>query len=381
MTSIREAIRRLITPEVPLPAGIYHYQAPADATFPHRLHLRLEPDGLGILVVNATTVLHLNQTAAEYAYHLVNKTPPELAAQKLSRRYRVSKQHALQDFQEFADRIQTLVETPDLDPEIYLDFKREAPYGQKLSAPLRLDCALTYRLPEGADPLDAPTRNVERELTASEWKSILDKAWAFGIPHVVFTGGEPTLRDDLPELIAHAEENGQVSGLLSDGLRLTDADYLQTLLQTGLDYLLMTFSPNNEQAWTALDNVLAADLYAAVHLTITLSNAIETPDVLQKLAQKGLKAISFSSADSTLGSTLADLRNQAAFLGLSLIWDIPVPYSSFNPVAFETQEDIPPQGSGRAWLYIEPDGDVLPGQGIHQVLGNLLVDPWEKLWQ
>ena len=381
MTSIREAVRRFFTSETPLPAGMYHFQSPTEATSPYRLHLRLEPDGSGVLVVNATTVLHLNQTAAEYAYHLVNNTPPEIAAQKISRRYRLSKLHALQDYQEFTGKIQTLVDTPDLDPEIYLDFQRKTPHGQKLSAPIRLDCALTYQLPEEINPLDAPTRNVERELTTSEWKSILDNAWAFGIPHVVFTGGEPTLREDLPELIAHAEENGQVSGLLSNGLRLSDSSYLHSLLQTGLDYLLMTFSPEDNRAWTALENVLAADLYVAVHLTIALSNAIEAPELLHKLAQKGVKAISLSSADSTLHSTLTDLRNQVAFLGMSLVWDLPVPYSSFNPVALETLEDIPSQGPGTTWLYIEPDGDVLPGQGIHQVLGNLLVDPWDKLWQ
>lgn len=380
MTSIREAVRRLITPEGPLPSGIYHYQASEEETPPYRLHLRLEPDGSGILVVNATTVMHLNQTAAEYAYYLINRTPPELAAQKFSRRYRVSKQRAEQDFQEFVGRIQTLIETPDLDPEIFLDFERELPHTQKLSAPLRLDCALTYRLPEGTDPLHAPTRNVERELEASEWKSILNLAWEHGIPHVVFTGGEPTLREDLPELIAHAEENGQVTGLLSDGLRLADANYLQALLQTGLDYLVMNFSPENEQAWTALDHVLVEDLYAAVHLTLTLTNAIEMPEVLQKLAERGVKAVSFSSADSTLQGSLTELRNQAAFLGMTLIWDLPVPYSSFNPVALETVEEIPPQGPGKAWLYVEPDGDVLPGQGINQVLGNFLKDPWETLW-
>ena len=42
----------------------------------------------------------------------------------------------------------------------------------------------------------------------------MDKAWAAGIPHITFTGGEPTLRDDLPALIAHAEKIGQVTGLL-----------------------------------------------------------------------------------------------------------------------------------------------------------------------
>ncbi len=32
-------------------------------------------------------------------------------------------------------------------------------------------------------------------------------------------------------------------------------------------------------------------------------------------------------------------------------------------------------------LYVEPDGDVLPAQGIaNQILGNLLRDPWEKIY-
>jgi hypothetical protein len=380
MTSVREAIRRLVTPATPLPAGMYHFQAPPDSALPYRLHLRLEADGNGILIVNATTVLHLNQTAAEYAYHLVNNTPQEIAAKQLSRRYRVSTKQATQDFQEFNDRIQTLINTPDLDPEIYLDFKRTALYGQKLSAPLRLDCAITYQLPEGSDPLAAPIRSVERELTTAEWKFIFDKAWAFGIPHIIFTGGEPTLRDDLAELIAHAEVNGQVSGLLTDGLRLADSSYLQGLLQTGLDYILIIFNSNNELAWTALDNTLAADVFIAVHLTITLENAMESQELIEKLAESGVKAVSFSTSDSTLQNTLVELRNHAAFLGMSLVWDLPVPYSPFNPVSLEVQGDISPQGAGQAWLYVEPDGDVLPGQGVNQVLGNIIVEPWEKLW-
>jgi MoaA/NifB/PqqE/SkfB family radical SAM enzyme len=74
------------------------------------------------------------------------------------------------------------------------------------------------------------------------------------------------------------------------------------------------------------------------------------------------------------------LRDQAANLGLSLVWDIPVPYSSSNPIAIEVVEDKTIEGAGRAWLYVEPDGDVLPAQGINRVLGNFLLDPWVEIW-
>ena len=66
---------------------------------------------------------------------------------------------------------------------------------------------------------------------------------------------------------------------------------------------------------------------------------------------------------------------------MNLIWDLPVPYSRLNPVALETEAESPPSGAGRAWLYVEPDGDVLPTQGVNQVLGNILRDPWVKIWQ
>jgi len=365
----------------PLPAGMYHVQAPPDAERPYRLHLRLDPDGSGVLIVNAATVLHLNPTAAEYAFHFVQGTPPEEAARQIGARYRVSKGMALEDFQDFADRIQTLVTTPDLDPVSYLDFERVAPHSTDLSAPLRLDCALTYRLPPGTRAEYAPTRRVERELSTDEWLLILDKAWQVGIPHVTFTGGEPTLRDDLPALIGRAEQNGQVSGLLTDGLRLADKQYLDLLLQTGLDHILFILAPENPATWQALESLIPEDIFVTAHLTLNQSNAKDAGTTLQKLAGLGIGSLSLSASDPVLNDAFKDLQNQAANLGLTLRYDLPVPYSAEHPVAVETQGDQIPSGAGRVWLYVEPDGDVLPAQGMAgHILGNILRDEWARIY-
>jgi hypothetical protein len=381
MSNIIESIRRLFTPVVPLSPGIFHYQAPPDAPVPYRLHLRLEPDGTGLLIVNASTILHLNQTAAEFAYHLIKQTPEDQMVHEIADRYRVNREQARQDFRLLNDRIQVLINTPDLDPEMFLDFERTAPHTKKISAPYRLDCAITYRLPGGYDDSLAPAKRVDRELNTQEWCEIFDKAWGIGIPHIILTGGEPTLREDLAELIAHTEANGQVVGLLSDGLKLTDAAYLQTLLQTGLDHLMLILKPEDDNSWKALGNVLSADLFVVVHYTLTLQNVLTTSQVLERISKLGVKALSLSASDPALHGSLLEFRNQAASLGLSLIWDLPVPYSEFNPVTLETQLDNLPAGAGHSWLYIEPDGDVLPAQGINQVLGNILRDPWDTIWR
>lgn len=379
MTSLYEAIRKLFTAPKPLAPGVYAYQTPPEVEQPYRLHLRLEPDGQGILIVNAATVLHLNQSAAEFAYHTIQGKMPEQIAFAVAERYGITPSKARDDYQDFQVRLDTLINTPDLDPVSYLDFERQTPYSE-VTAPYRLDCALTYRLPAGEMPESAPTGRVKRELETKEWKLIIDKAWQAGIPHVVFTGGEPTLRSDLFELLAHAEKNGMVTGLLSDGLRLANTSYLEQLLQTGLDHLMVVLREEKEQSWQALEQILPADLFTCVHLTINPITAPQIGAVLTRLANMGANAISLSASKADMFDEMEHARQKAAELKLELVWDLPVPYSPLNPVTLETKLDHAPSGAGRAWLYLEPDGDVLPGQGISRYLGNFLSDSWETIW-
>ena len=286
----------------------------------------------------------------------------------------------MQDYLSMAERIRTLIETPDLDPVTFLDFERRQPYSGRLSAPYRLDCALTYSLPDHSEAIVAPIDRVVRELDTSEWSLILEKAWRAGIPHVIFTGGEPTLRDDLSELILKAEELGMVSGVLSDGMRLLDQAYFDTLLQAGLDHLMIVLNPADEQSWLAVENVMIEDLAVIVHLTVTQEDSAIVKSYLQRLADLGVSKISLTVSDPSFRESLQAASDQAAASGMELVWDIPVPYSRYHPVAMESSEAAL-DGTGRAWLYVEPDGDVRPGQGDVHVLGNLLQDDWEHIWK
>lgn len=387
MNTFRNLWERIFPPVQPLPAGMYHYQAPAGAPLPYRLHLRLEPDGSGLLIVNASTVIHLNPTAAEYAYHLVKGTPEDQAVTEIARRYDVRKEIVQRDYSDLMSRIQSLIQTQDLDPVAFLDFNREEPYAGAISAPYRLDCALTYRLPEASMGHLAPQDRVSRELVSDEWKQILEKAWNAGIPQAIFTGGEPTMRPDLCGLIAHAEQLGMVTGLITNGLRLSETKYLHELLQSGLDHVMILLDPGEDQSWEAVRDTLVEDIALTVHVTLTRHNASTFEHTLARLAEMGVGNISLSAESADLKDALQAYRRAAADHHMRLVWDLPVPYSSFHPVAVELAEEVPDvaivePGNGKAWLYVEPDGDVLPGQGQYQqVLGNLLTDPWDQIWK
>jgi MoaA/NifB/PqqE/SkfB family radical SAM enzyme len=208
----------------------------------------------------------------------------------------------------------------------------------------------------------------------------LDKAWSAGIPHVIFTGGEPTLREDLLKIILHAENIGLVTGLLTDGIRLSESGYFDSLLETGLDHMLYLLQPGKDAIWEDIQMAAQSDIFTTIHISITPQDQPEINAIMEKLPELGVNSISLSASSKELEEALVSARELAADLDLSLVWDTPVPYSMQNPFALEFKGRDRPPGAGRAWLYVEPDGDVLPDQDINQVLGNFLSDPWEDIW-
>jgi len=364
----------------PLKPGIYHYLASDDSPIPYRLHLRVEDDETGILIVNASTVLHLNVTATAYALQLIQGASAEEAAKAVASRYQVYLGEAVEDYETLRQKILTIATNPDVDPVLYMDFDRSDPYQATPSAPYRLDLALTYTTnPDGElDPL--ARARVDRELSTEEWKEILAKAWQAGIPHVTFTGGEPTRREDLVELVTYAEDVGQVTGVLTDGRRLADETYVEDLAQAGIDHFLIALVPDSEESLQGIKNALASDVFTAIHLTVSKPSAEEATDWLNRLHDLEVTAVSITASESTedVKQAMVLAREHAAELGMDLIWDIPAPYSKINPIAVEVEESS--SGAGRAWLYVEPDGDVLPEQGVNEILGNLHADSWEEIW-
>ena len=228
------------------------------------------------------------------------------------------------------------------------------------------------------DPL--ALHRVDRELTTEEWQGILTRAWNAGIPHVSFTGGEPTRRQDLLELIPFAERIGQVSGVITNGRRLGNPEYIQALEQTGLDYIHVALNRDVPESMSGLLAGLNSEIFTTAHIVVD-EDLESTQQLLDDLYAAGLRDVSLAlKVKSQAGAeALERARDYSAFLGMDLIWNIPAPYSLLNPVSLEL--DDPAAGAGWKWLYIEPDADVLPSQGIDHILGNALRDPWDEIWE
>lgn len=385
--------------------GLYHYQHQSLGER-SRVHLRLDPDGSGLLLVNASRVVHLNPTAALMAYILLEEIPEAQALRKITRLYSVSHTQALEDYSQVRLQIGELVRPDGVCPVHELDVETIRPFSARPSAPYRMDLALTYRCNNDcAHCYNARARDFG-ELPTGEWKRILDRLWELGIPHVVFTGGEPTLRSDLPELIAYAERNGQITGMNTNGRRLSDRRFVASLVDAGLDHVQITLESHVAQvhdqmvglngAWkqtvAGVRNALDTPLFVMTNTTMLQENSPGIPETLDFLAETGvptvgLNALIYSGKGATVGTGLAEselvplldiARQRTTLYGQRLIWYTPTQYCHFDPM----QLDLGVKGCTAA-LYnmcVEPDGAVLPCQSYYKPLGNLLQDSWESIW-
>lgn len=401
-------LRRSDGPEnLPLKAGLYAYERHDGAGGRVHLHLRLDAGGRGLLVVNAARVLHLNRTAAEYLYLILEGVPEAEAIRRMRRCYQVSARMARSDYRRVREQLEALLHPEEgRCPVAEMELERVDPFSVPLSAPYRMDLALTYRC-QNACPHCYVARAADHpEMDTAHWKAVLERVWAVGIPHVCFTGGEATLREDLVELVVHAQKLGLVTGLLTNGRKLSDAEYVGRLVAAGLDHVQITLESHDADvhdrmvaapgAWgetvQGIRNALAAGLYTTTNTTLTRANVPGIAATVAFLAALGVPAFACNSliyagrgtcvgtgfAEGELAPVLEEVRRAASEHGLRLIWYTPTQYCAFSPL----QMDLGVKACTAA-LYnmcVEPDGAVIPCQSYYRPLGNILQDPWESIW-
>jgi len=138
-----------------------------------------------------------------------------------------------------------------------------------------------------------------RELTGDEWRNVLDQLADYGIVKANFTGGEPLLRRDAPELMAHAHERGIRNLHLNTNAILLDDRRRNAVLEAGVrSFNISVDGPTAEihekirgvpgsfaKTVANLQKVLAdrdrLDLRVRMNFTIMRSNVDELPAIMQ----------------------------------------------------------------------------------------------------
>ncbi|MBN1589931.1 MAG: radical SAM protein [Pirellulales bacterium] len=389
------------------PSGLYTYKVHPGGGERH-LHLRIGKDGSGVLLVDVTEAIHLNPTAARLAKAALDGVPLRRARNALGRD--VPKQ-ARPDARRRAEEVYRMVEhlaTFDRGcPTCGLDELRRAPlFSCPVDAPYKADVALTYACNNACvHCYNPPSRRAMRPLPTDQWRRVVAKLAEVGIPHVVFTGGEPTLVAELPELIADARRRGLVVGMNTNGRRLAEPGFTPRLVDAGLNHVQITIDscrPEVHNAMTGrvsfdetlrgIHRSLDAGLHTITNTTLTRANVDHVEEHVEFLQAQGLRTIAANGmihagrgrgspealTEEELAPVLIRLRDRAEALSLRLLWYTPTAYCRLSPLALE----LGPRRCNAAEysICIEPNGDVLPCQSYYEPAGNLLAERWETIW-
>ena len=109
-------------------------------------------------------------------------------------------------------------------------------------APVGLLAELTHRCPLQCPYCSNPVEleSVKNELTTEEWCSVMRQAGEMGILQIHLSGGEPTARKDLEEIVKAAADAGLDTNLITAAVNLK-RDRLETLQKLGLDHVQISF--------------------------------------------------------------------------------------------------------------------------------------------
>ena len=111
-----------------------------------------------------------------------------------------------------------------------------------MSLPTTLLAELTYRCPLRCPYCSNPLEmtQAEAELSTADWKRVFTQARNLGVLQLGLSGGEPLVRKDLEELVAHARQEGLYTTLVTSGLGLVRAR-LDRLREAGIDHIQISF--------------------------------------------------------------------------------------------------------------------------------------------
>jgi len=230
------------------------------------------------------------------------------------------------------------------------------------------------------------------------------------VPTISFTGGEPTLRRDLPEFVAYAKGRGMRVNLITNGIRCARREYVAALQEAGLDsaqvsleaadaatHDAITKVPGSfERSVRGVRNLRAAGIHTHTNTTICPENKHCVIDLVDFAAEElGSEYLSMNmvirtgaavSADNGAGiieyTEISDLLppiiERARERGLRLVWYSPVPYCLFNPVLAGIGSNSCAAADGL--LSVGPSGEVLPCSSFEEGIGNLLRQSFDEVW-
>ncbi len=289
-------------------------------------------------------------------------------------------------------------------------------YSKNMTAPHRMDLLISSMTDENGTwncnqkcrfcYAAGQCKSNVKELTTEEWKSIIDILRKSNVPMLTFTGGEPTMRDDLITLVDYAK--WFVTRLNTNGINLTEG-LAEELKNAGLDSVQVTLYSYDEDIHNELvgcegfsDTVNGIKNAVKTGLDISINTPLckKNSDYIKTLEFINSLGVRFVTVSGLICTGLATKEYKEYDLNEEELFNIvkeakeycdengmEIDFTSPGLIPKEKLESInmkvPMCGAALSNMAIAPDGTVVPCQswlGTDSTLGNVLTDSFVNIW-
>lgn len=302
-------------------------------------------------------------------------------------------------------------------PSVDIGYVSLGEYAQHMKAPHRMDLMVSAMTKNGVWHCNqkclhcyAAEQELSEvsELSTEQWKQILDLCREAGIPQVTFTGGEPTMRPDIVQLVEYAKwfvtrmnTNGVLlTPELCHDLRVANLDSIQITLYScdAETHNRLVGAQNFAKTWQGIKNAVNAGLSVSINTPLCTLNRdyVATLTALKKI---GVEYVTCSGLIVTGNARKEDSKHtqlQEDEL-LEILSEatrfcaeqhMEISFTSPGWVAEEHLQrlglNVPTCGASLSNMAVAPDGQVIPCQSWLKSgsgLGNLLEVPWTEIWE
>lgn len=317
------------------------------------------------------------------------------------------------DLEEVLDTFKTIVTKGKVSSNIGLMTFKE--YQKFMNAPHRMDLMISSMEKNGCWNCNQKCLHCYAsgeklssvsELSKSEWMEVIDKLQDAMVPQITFTGGEPTIREDLVELVNHAK--WFVTRLNTNGILLTEK-LCSELYDASLDSVQITFYSSKKELHNMLvggnhfdktvegiKNAVKANLDVSCNTPLCSINKdyVETIRFLKGLGVKYFSASGLIPAGNarTDDSTVTKLSKEEITDIIKEAYeyckenDLELSFTSpgwISDAELSKMKMVTPScGACLSNMAIAPNGEVIPCQSwlFEEGLGNILDTDWKKIW-